>query len=318
VLYVAADRPQQARRSMRRMVSEHDRDRLNERLVWWDGPLPFRLATDPSQLATWALNMGAGTLALDSLKDMGLPLAEDAGGSLIAEAMQHVVANGIELVSNHHHRKQQQGGAKPRTLADVYGSALITATAGSVLFLVGEAGDPFVELLHLKQPVAEVGPFTLRIDHDRGDVTLPEAVDLLDFATAGITVTEAAQAVYATSAPGRNQRERVRRRLEKLADTGQITREKAGEATVYRRACVTPRAPQRAPPHGTPHGHARLGSRRAHAPPHAGSRAPCGCTGPPFKGGRAPLRAPLNGAPRLATDDEEALIARLEAKEATT
>ena len=49
--------------------------------------------------------------------------------------------------------------------------------AGSVVLLWGSAGDVLVELVHLKQPVAQVGP--LRIDHDhntgvtsvdRGDV----------------------------------------------------------------------------------------------------------------------------------------------------
>ena len=50
VLYVAADRPEQARRSGRRMVGEADRDALTWLSVW-RGPLPFDLVTNPERLA---------------------------------------------------------------------------------------------------------------------------------------------------------------------------------------------------------------------------------------------------------------------------
>ena len=40
VLYIAGDRPRQAQRSFRRMVSEKDANVLRERLVVWKGPPP--------------------------------------------------------------------------------------------------------------------------------------------------------------------------------------------------------------------------------------------------------------------------------------
>jgi len=50
VLYLALDRPRQAARSMRRMVSAADRKLLEEGVVVWTGPLPFELVAEPEQL----------------------------------------------------------------------------------------------------------------------------------------------------------------------------------------------------------------------------------------------------------------------------
>ena len=49
--------------------------------------------------------------------------------------------------------QRENGGAKPKRLADVYGSRWLTAGMGSVLLLWGEPGDLVVEVRHLKQPV---------------------------------------------------------------------------------------------------------------------------------------------------------------------
>jgi hypothetical protein len=274
LVYIAADRPAQAARSMRRMVDEADRPLLDERLRVWQGPLEFRIAEDPSALAAWLLRHGAGAVVIDSLKDVAIGLAEDAIGAAVAQAMQHVVAAGIELVVLHHQRKGQDG-RKPRTLEDVYGSTWLTAGAGSVLLVWGEAGDPYVELRHLKQPAGEVGPLQVHHDHGRGRTTLPDGIDLLDLASRGVTATEAACAIYDLSTPSRNQRERARRRLEKLGDEGRVTRrepiEQGASVTYWRADRVTPRDPLRDPiTHG--HGRSRFGSTGGHARGHAGSR----------------------------------------------
>lgn len=221
VVYIAADRPSQARQSMRRMVEPKHRPQLDARLIPWCGPLPFQLADDPGQLAKWLRTLGAGAVCIDSLKDVALGLSDDKIGGAIQQAMQHVVAAGIELVANHHQRKGQDG-RKPRTLDDVYGSTWITAGAGSVVLLWGEPGDAYVELHHLKQPAAEVGPLKLHHDHARGRTTLADAVDLLDLAATGLTVADAAKNIYETDAPTREQKERARRRLEKLVSSGNL------------------------------------------------------------------------------------------------
>ena len=220
VLYVAADRPEQARRSGRRMVSEADRRAL-EWLRVWRGPLPFDLVTHPERLARFAADHDAGTLVLDSLKDVALDLSQDETGSRVAHAFQHVVAAGVELVALHHPRKEGTDGRKSRSLADVYGSRWIPAACGSVILLWGDAGDPLVELSHAKPPVAEVGPLTLAHDHARGRTVVHDVTDLLELVRAardGLTAPEAARAVYGAGRPSQAQIEKARRRLDRLSD----------------------------------------------------------------------------------------------------
>lgn len=297
VVYVAADRPAQAARSGRRMIDERHRDLLDDRLIIWQGPLPFRIQSDPPALMDWLVDLGAGTVVIDSLKDVAVGLAEDAVGAAVNQALQHVVAAGIEPVALHHQRKSQDG-RKPRALDDVYGSTWLTAGAGSVVLLWGDPGDPVVELTHLKQPAAEVGPLTVHHDHDRGRSTVPGPVDLLDVAARGVTATEAAQRIYDTSSPNRNQVERARRRLEKLADLGQVTREKAQDVTTpvtYWLASVNARDPQReriTHPITPVHDLAPQAVTHPITPVHA---ALPGTTTPPLKGGVDPQRDRRNG-----------------------
>jgi replicative DNA helicase len=71
----------------------------------------------------------------------------------------------IDVVSAHHSRKAQSGDSyRIRALDEVYGSVWLTAGQGSVAALWGRPGDSTVQLHHLKQPLAPVGP--LRLDHD--------------------------------------------------------------------------------------------------------------------------------------------------------
>lgn len=222
VLYIAADRPPQAARSMRRMVTEEHRQVLAERLVVWRGPLPYDLTRVPEVLAAMAEEFGAGTVIIDSLKDVAAKLSEDDTGSKVNQAMQLACLAGVEVMALHHQRKRQQGGGKPKTLDDVYGSTWLTAGAGSVLLVWGEAGDAVVELSHLKQPVDAIGPLTLVHDHERGVTTVQGEVDLLGVVRTsnGITAAGAARALFKTEAPEANQVERARRRLDGLCRKG--------------------------------------------------------------------------------------------------
>lgn len=224
VLYIAADRPHQVARSLRRMVGEEDRQVLAERLVVWRGPLPFDVTREPKRLATFAAEHQAGTLVIDSLKDIAVGLASDEVGAQVNLAVQHVIAAGIELLGTHHQRKATSDNQRPRALADVYGSTWITAGAGSVLLLWGEPGDPLVELHHLKQPSGEVGPLTLAHDHATGATTVHEPTSitaLLEQAPPeGLEVRAAASRVYDTVNPSRAQVEKARRRLRQLVKEG--------------------------------------------------------------------------------------------------
>lgn len=222
VLYIAADRPSQAQRSLRRMVDEDEHSEiLRERLEVWRGPLPFDLTRQPEQLVVLAEDFGAGTIVIDSLKDMAAKLSDDEVGNRVNLALQQAVVAGVEVLGFHHQRKAQVG-AKPKSLDDVYGSRWLTAGAGSVVLLWGQPGDAVVELTHLKQPMEAVGPLTLLHDHAKGRTTVQAGPDLwamLQLGT-GLSVAEAARALCNGSEPKPNDTARARRKLEGFVTRG--------------------------------------------------------------------------------------------------
>lgn len=229
VLYIAADRPRQAARSLRRMLHPDQRQLLDERMTVWRGPLPQMLNDDRTTLARLAAAFDAGTVVVDSLKDVAVDLASDEAGGRIAACFQHLIAGGVELLVLHHPRKPGvSDNRKPRELADFYGSRLIYGAIGSAFMLWGEPGDIIVELRHLKQPVDEIGPLNLRHNHQAGDTTIERGSDLLDLVhqagSGGLTPTTGAQLVYEKDAPNRNEIERVRRRLDQLVAADKLVK----------------------------------------------------------------------------------------------
>jgi replicative DNA helicase len=224
LLYIAADRPRQALRSMRRMVTEDQRELLDERLAIWKGPLPFDLTKEPWRLSIMVQEHGCAGAFIDSLKDVAVGLSSDEVGAQVNVALQECLAAGLEVAVNHHQRKGTAENRRPKQLEDVYGSTWLTAGAGSVVILWGAAGDPLLEFHHLKQPAEEVGPFTVRMDHAQGDVEVFEGeVDLLaalQGARKGLSATGAAMIAFGSPEPDRNQVEKARRRLERFATSG--------------------------------------------------------------------------------------------------
>ncbi|HKY76342.1 MAG TPA: DnaB-like helicase N-terminal domain-containing protein [Acidimicrobiia bacterium] len=253
VLYVAADRPQQVCRSMARMVSPADRPVLSEHLVVWRGPLPDDLGSNPALLAEMAREHGAGTVVLDSLKDVALDLVKDDVGARVNHALQLALADGIEVVALHHQRKHGRDGQRPTRLADVYGSAWITAGAGSVILLWGQPGDAYVDLTQLKQPVSDIGPLRLFHDHMAGTTRTDCGTDAFGVLQASHSLTARALAavLFETADPDRNQIQRARRRLDALVKAGQaicVDGHKGGigggTPTIYVASC-----PDHAPDH---------------------------------------------------------------------
>jgi replicative DNA helicase len=221
VLYVAADRPRQAHRSLRRMIELADRDTLDDKLLIWDGPLVKDVGLVPETLVRLAVEHDAGTLVIDSLKDIAVDLSGDDTGSRVARACQLVIAEGVEVLLLHHQRKQSAGGGQPRSISDVYGSRWITAMCGSVVMLCGEPGDAVVRLLHLKQPGEPVGPLSFRHDHPTGRVTVERGLDLVvlvERSPSGVTAREVAEQMFGTASPPRNEIEKARRDLDKLVE----------------------------------------------------------------------------------------------------
>lgn len=224
VLYLACDRPTQIQRAFhRRFGQEENRELLDERLVLWKGPPPRDLARHPDLLTALAKDHGADCVFIDSLKDVALGISDDEVGSGLNSAIQQALAEGIEVCALHHQRKGKDGG-KPKTLEDVYGSIWVTAGAGSVVLLWGQAGDPLVELIHLKQPAAELGP--LQVDHDhntgtstvsRGDV---DPLRVLRNAGHGMTAHDLAVMSTGKEKPTEVERRKAKRTLDKLLSRG--------------------------------------------------------------------------------------------------
>ncbi|MGY1836486.1 AAA family ATPase [Blastococcus sp. SYSU DS0510] len=250
LLYLAMDRPQQIARGLHRLFCDTDRRRLDDRLVIWTGPPPADLAQHPTTLLELAQAADADTVVVDSLKDAAIGLTDDAVAAGYNRARQAVIAACIEVLELHHQVKRGANGGKPDTLADVYGSAWFTAGAGSVLLLWGAAGDPIVDLRHLKQPADDVGPLRVIHDHAAGTSAIWGGADLLALARhspGGITARGAAQALFESDKPDRNQIEKARRRLDALARGGHLIEHEGhrggadgGAATTWHNTSLVP------------------------------------------------------------------------------
>ncbi|MEU3033502.1 AAA family ATPase [Streptomyces griseoaurantiacus] len=228
VLMLMMDRPAQARRAGRRIYGNDDEGFLNEHLVIWEGPPPYDLAKRPDVLAAMCERAKADTVLVDSIKDGAIGISADEVGAGYNRARQKALAEGVQVLENHHTKKAGANGGEPNKLEDVYGSVWITAGSGSVIMLWGEAGDPIVSFRHIKQPMNEVGPFQLLHDHASGLTTVRHTVDLLDMARIkgvhGLTVMDAAAALAETKKPTASDREKARRKLNKLVEKGLLSR----------------------------------------------------------------------------------------------
>ncbi len=235
VLYLAMDRPKQIARALRRTLADVDRDILDERFVPWEGPPPKDFAKHPEALLELARQLYADTVVVDSLKDAAIGLTEDEVGAGYNRARQHCLASGVEVLELHHPVKNSAGSGKaPTDLADVYGSAWLTAGAGSVVGLHGAAGDLVVQWRHLKQPAEEVGPFQVAHDHIAGTSSILDSVDLLAVARAqtdGLTAKQAAVLVFTTDKPTASQVQKARRRLDAMVTSGLLVRRDGDDAT---------------------------------------------------------------------------------------
>lgn len=229
VLYLAMDRPPQIARAMARLFLPEHRRLLDERLIVWPGPPPQDLARQPELLTAMCAEANADTVVVDSLKDAVRKLSDDESGGGYNTARQRALVAGVQVVELHHQRKAGAENKKPSALDDVYGSTWLTAGAGSVVLLWGTAGDPVVELLHLKQPAEEIGPWQVYHDHSTGISEVRHRADLLALAAhlssrGGLTPKAAASALFGADKPTPSEVEKARRRLNKLAHEGHLVR----------------------------------------------------------------------------------------------
>lgn len=220
VLYLAMDRPQQAARSFRRMVSEEDKQLLDERLSLWLGPLDVD-ALERGALLKFvrAVVPDVDTVVIDSAKDMAAGLSDDKVGAGLNMAWQSLIADGIELLILHHERKA--GGDSKRTsqLDDIYGSTWLTSGLGSVMTLTGLPGDAAVTLHHRKQPVEDLGSLKIYHDHSTGttDFNLGEkAITLADFEVGVLTTVKELMAALDIS---ESREKTIKRQLDALVES---------------------------------------------------------------------------------------------------
>ncbi|MEX0698903.1 MAG: AAA family ATPase [Acidimicrobiia bacterium] len=222
ILYLAQDRPAQAARAFKRMVGLVDRVTLDNGLRVIDFPIGH-LEGHPELLLEHALDCQATVVYVDSIKDVATEISGEVSGQAVKNAYQLCIHAGIGVCLLHHDRKAIQTG-KPRkllTLADVYGNRFMVAGCGSVIALNGRSGDPVVDLRHLKQPAAEVGPLKVLMNFETGDMTIYDGGDLLALLTQsrhGLTAQDAARQLYETENPTASERERARRKLKGLVE----------------------------------------------------------------------------------------------------
>lgn len=230
VLYLALDRPAQIRRAMRRIFTDGDEAHLDDRLVVHPRPLAEDLGKNPELLVHLAVQAEADRVIIDSVKDTISRVSDDESGGNYNRAIQLCCAEGRPTASLHHQRKGQQG-AKPNRLEDVYGSTWITAGAGSVVLLWGEAGSGSAELVHLKTPSTPVGPLSVEIDTFAGTMQVTRGWDPLVWLRGrpgGAQVPDAARAMTGKE-PTKTSRDRARRKLESLVQRGLATKTGGGD-----------------------------------------------------------------------------------------
>ena len=231
ILYLALDRPRQIARNLKRILHHIPRDTLNQHLTIRAEPLPRDITKNPETLLDIAQETGADILIIDSLKDLITDPSNNEQGGAWNRAMQHCVANGIDVLALHHNRKKNQTDNQPKALSEIYGSAWITAGAGSVILLAGDAGDPIIELVHLKQPAELVGPLKIE-HHHNGQMTIETGtVDILKTLAsrqAGMTAKDLARLQTGKNDPARKDEARAKRALEALVAKGRARAEEGG------------------------------------------------------------------------------------------
>jgi replicative DNA helicase len=209
-----------------------------------------------------------GAVVIDSIKDVVPKISSDESGGAFNGAMQLCIVNGIDVLSLHHPRKGNQENKRTKlSLDDVYGSTWVTAGQGSVIALNGIAGTGTAAFSHLKQPADEISGFDVSFDYDLGTVTTIGNRDIREYLSSlqgrGVSTAQVVGFVTRGTSYTEATRKRVLRRLNRLAEYGDINR--SGDAVPLWSVTYidfgghspdTPRTPRTDTPPDTP-GHAR-------------------------------------------------------------
>ena len=245
VLYLAMDRPLQARRSFRRMAHDSSpemRALMDRKVHDWMGPLPGdvtgAMMADPYALANWVKEtfnteeVSIGAVVFDSVKDIMPDLSDGKVGQAINSCWQGLLQEGIEVLALHHDRKSSGGESRTTDIDAIYGSAWLTSGLGSVVKIIGDPGAEEVTLHHVKQPGELVGPIPALHDHTAGITVVNEAErlrtveEILLEARRVMSTSEISTALYGTVEKKDLQatRRRLRKAVEKTRSVKHIPR----------------------------------------------------------------------------------------------
>lgn len=169
VLYCAMDRPTQISGAMKRVFWRHGRCLAERGLRILTGPPSHDLGRNPEFLLEVCLEMDAGMVFVDSLKDGVIGLANDENAQGWNKAVQLCLREGIEICVLHHPPKR--AGFDPEKVMDnddAYGSTWLTAGMGSVVQMWAKADSCYVDFSQTKFPVGRTDPMLLRRDNSQG------------------------------------------------------------------------------------------------------------------------------------------------------
>lgn len=182
VLYVAADRPRQAMRSLKRMVNPQHRTILDQRLVIEHNRQIWAPQADHQLIWRACQQARAGVVLLDSTKDVADgPLKDEPAAKAFMDAIQVCIANDVDVLMLHHPRKgARDSTGQEESIDGVYGSTWLTAGSGSVLLVDGEPGFGTITIQQLKAPATFVEKMNVVVTYDTGHLERANRVDLAD------------------------------------------------------------------------------------------------------------------------------------------
>lgn len=233
VLYIAADRPRQAMRSLRRMIPQQAKSILADRLRIEHHRQIWASDADPEMLFRVCQQTNAAVVFLDSSKDVaGGPLKDEGPAKALMDAVQICIANEIDVAMLHHPRKgiQEGGNKRELDLDDVYGSAWLTAGSGSVLLVDGKPGSGTLRFEQLKAPATFVEEMEIAVDYETGQLTKRTIRDLdVWFKDYGLPITVRMATAYKLAIPEEDvdtdsaEYKRVKRHIEDLERDDLVT-----------------------------------------------------------------------------------------------
>jgi replicative DNA helicase len=214
------------------MVSPTAGSILRERLIIEHMRQLWASEDDPTMIHRAAIQANAQIVFIDSSKDLaGGPLKDEGPAKALMDAIQICIANNIDVAMLHHPRKagQDTGTKRELSLDDVYGSAWLTAGAGSVLLVDGKPGTGEFKFEQLKAPATFIDPCEIAVNYETGELkhnTIRDVETWLKTWGMAATIKEAVMHQYGIPEEDINyestQYRKMRDRLERLVAQGVV------------------------------------------------------------------------------------------------